>query len=74
MGIIFWVAVLIVVHVVNRRRAKGNKQVKLMYPGGVGRMVGEWIVFPCNCRFHATTQNRFLCAAHDAMFAAMVRA
>jgi hypothetical protein len=69
MGIIFWVVVLLVVAVVNRRR-RAPKKVKLLYPGGVGRMVGEWIVFPCNCRFHAGTQARFLCAAHDAIFAA----
>lgn len=69
MGIIFWLVVLLVVAVVNRRR-RAPKTVQLSYPGGVGRMIGEWIVFPCSCRFHVGSQVRRLCQGHEAIFAA----
>lgn len=68
------VVVLVVLAVRKASQPKKQKTVDLAYPGGVGRLVGSNIVFPCGCRFHIGSQDRRLCASHDAILSAEARA
>jgi hypothetical protein len=55
-----------------RRRPVEPRRVKLLYREGV--VSGSVATFPCGCRFVLGAQERVLCASHQAIFDAEVRA